>query len=119
MEDWIWIVCFLPLFIVLWTEHENTRKEKQRRVLQIIQKNKEKGTKQMYETCKKFIGKECVITTMNATILATVEAVEDKWLLLRAEGNAAGEGDMVNIDYVIRIRECPRNKKGKKKLIYS
>ena len=114
----LWLCCFLPLIIILWTEYERGRKEKQRQIIKLIQKNKQKGLGAMSETFERFIGKECVITTMNATITGVVGAIEDNWIIQRSNGGESS-GDMVNVDYISRIREYPRNKSGKKKVIFS
>ena len=63
-----------------------------------------------------YIGKECLIYTINnSNIAGTVEAVEDNWVTVRSFDGQNTEA--VNIEYVTRIREYPRNKKGKRKAI--
>ena len=108
----LWIACFLPLFIILLVEHQCRQAEGQRHALRIIQrKRKKEGRKPMNETLQRYVGKECIITTnLGSAFTGSVEAIEDNWLILC-------DGDMVNIDYVSRIREHPRNKKGKKKAV--
>ena len=108
MDDFpIWLCCFLPLFIVIWMEYENLRKEKQRRILGLIQKNRKRGLEIMSEAFKKFIGKECIITTMNSSVVGVVEETLDNWILIR---KGKGADDMINVDYIIRIQE---NKKSR------
>ena len=104
----VWICCFLPIFIVIWMEYEYLRREKQKRILSVIQKNRKKGFEFMSEAFKKFIGKECIITTMNSAVVGIVEEIMDNWILIRK--NSGAGGDMINADYIIRIQE-----KGKKK----
>lgn len=70
----------------------------------------------MNELIQKFIGKECIIYTMNSengNISGTVSELKDGWLVI---SNETGE-EIVNIEYVVRIREYPRDKKGRKKTI--
>ena len=67
----------------------------------------------MVELCKRFIGKECIIYTHNSQIEATVKDVSDGAILIERNG----EEEAVNLDYVMRVREYPKNKKGKKKSI--
>ena len=69
----------------------------------------------MIELAKRFIGKECVIYAFdsNHQFTGIVKEVSDGAVLL--ENN--GQCEAVNLDFVIRIREFPRNKKGKKKAI--
>ena len=67
----------------------------------------------MSEQMQQFIGKECLIYTLNAQVTGTVEAVEGNWLAVRTADSA--QADLINLDYISRIREYPRNKAGKKK----
>lgn len=67
----------------------------------------------MNEIIKNFIGKECFIHTFQTQLVGTIESLEDNWISIK---NANGL-EIVNIDYISRIREFPRNKKGKKKFI--
>ena len=70
----------------------------------------------MNELIQKFIGKECIIYTMNSesgNISGTVNELKDGWLVI---SNDTGE-EIVNVEYVVRIREYPRDKKGRKKTI--
>ena len=113
----IWIAIFLPLLIVLWSDFENRRKERQRMVIKQKQRNRKGGIATMSDILKRFIGKDCLITTMNTTVTGVVEAVEDNWLIFRKPENGGSDNDMVNVDYVSRIREYPVKKNGKRKLI--
>ena len=105
---------YLPIIMMLLIVYFTTRNEKA--LLKKIINNKNKNPKEnseMIELCKKFIGKECIIYTYNSQIEATVKEVTDGALLIERNG----EEEVINIDYVIRVREYPRNKKGKKKSI--
>lgn len=71
----------------------------------------------MEALAKQFIGKECIIYTItsnDATIQGTIKDVSESGLLLE---DAQGQLQAVNLEYVTRIREYPRNKKGKKKSV--
>ena len=65
----------------------------------------------MVELCKKFIDKDCIIYTYNSQIIATIKEVTEGALLIEEKG----EEQAVNLDYVIRVREYPKKKNGKKK----
>lgn len=72
----------------------------------------------MNEMMKRFIDKEVIITTLNNDISMLegfVREVNENWLVV--ETNEKGL-DVVNIDYIIRIREYPRKPNGKKKTIF-
>ena len=67
----------------------------------------------MNELIKKYIGKEVIIYTSSASgVTGTVTAIEDNWVEIEDKN---GQKQIVNSDYVSRIQEYPRNKKGKEK----
>ena len=68
----------------------------------------------MVELCKRFIGKNCLIYTYNSQIEATLKEVSDGAVLIERNG----EEEAVNLDYIMRLREHPKNKKGEKKSIF-
>ena len=78
---------------------------------------KKRGEKtEMVELAKKFIGKECVIYTFNSQqYTGTVKEVSDGALLIERGENR--EVEAINLDFVVRIREYPKNKNGKKKSV--
>jgi hypothetical protein len=68
----------------------------------------------MVEFAKKFINKECLIYPFEGNqIVGTIKEVNDSAILVEK----ADSLEAVNLDYVIRIREYPVNKNGKKKSI--
>ena len=82
---------------------------------QIIKKRKTEGNTEMKELAMRFIDKECVISSFdgNHQYEGIIKEVTDGALLLEKVGKI----EAINLDFVIRIREFPRNKKGKKKLV--
>ena len=99
----MWIVIFFILF--------HNRKAVIAR--QIIKKRKMEGNTEMKELAKRFINKECVIYSFdsNHQFDGVIKEVTDGAILLEKDGKV----EVINLDFVIRIREYPRNKKGKKK----
>ena len=67
----------------------------------------------MLELAKNFLGKECVIYTFNSQLTGIIKQVNEGGILL--EKSDAIEA--VNFDFIVRIREYPKNKKGKKKSV--
>lgn len=69
----------------------------------------------MRELAKKFLGKECLIYAFdsNHQFDGVITEVSEGALLIEKDGKA----EAINLDFVIRIREYPRNKKGKKKSV--
>ena len=102
------IVMFIILFVVFKRNRSTVIKE-------IIKKKKTKGAVEMIELSKKFIGKECLIYSFdgNRQFTGTILEVSDRAILI--ENN--GQNEAINIDFVIRIREYPKNKKGKKQSV--
>ena len=69
----------------------------------------------MKELAKRFIDKECLISSFdsNHQFDGIIKEVTDGAILLEK----AGKVEVINLDFVIRIREFPKNKKGKKKSV--
>ena len=69
----------------------------------------------MKELAKKFIDKECMIISFdsNHQYEGVIKEVSDSAILVEKNGNI----EAINLDFVIRIREYPKNKKGKKKSV--
>ena len=69
----------------------------------------------MRELAKQFIGKECIIYTITSndgSVQGVIKEIEDGGLIIERN---SGEREIVNLDFVTRIREYPRKKNGKKK----
>lgn len=72
------------------------------------------GIEQMREIAEKFVDKECVIYTYGSSqITGVIKEVTDGAVLLEKNGELEG----VNLEFVVRIREYPRKKNGKKKSV--
>ncbi len=69
----------------------------------------------MKELAKRFIGKECLICALdnNHQYEGVIKEITDGAILVEK----AGMSEVINLDFVIRIREFPKNKKGKKKSV--
>ena len=69
----------------------------------------------MKERAMRFIDKECVISSFdgNHQYEGIIKEVTDGAILVEKDGKT----EAINLDFVIRIREYPRNKKGKKKAV--
>ena len=104
----LFIVFFVLLFIVM-------RRNKLAVVKRIIKNRKSEDKIKMVELAKKFIGKDCLIYSFdsNRQFSGIIKEVTDGALLVEKEG----EIEAINLDFVIRIREYPKNKKGKKKSV--
>lgn len=68
----------------------------------------------MNEIIQKFIGKECIISTINsesAPVQGTITEINGSWITVAQSGT--GTEEMINIDYIVKIKEYPRKKKNK------
>lgn len=94
------------------------RQRKMAAVRHILNRNrqrKENGT--MKELAKQFIGKECILYTvagMDSGIQGTIREVTDGGIIVEKKDGL----EAVNLEYITRIREWPRNAKGKKKQVF-
>ena len=81
----------------------------------IIERKKHGGNTEMKELAKRFIDKECLIYSFDSThqYEGTIREVTDGAILVER----GGKTEAINLDFVIRIREYPLNKKGKKKSV--
>jgi hypothetical protein len=100
----------MPLLVILIQRRQMNQIILMRRIAIL---NKRKDRKTVIDLAKKFIDKECIIYTFNAQIIGIVKEVTEKALLL--EGKDSNE--IINLDFIVRIREFPKNKKGKKKSV--
>ncbi len=105
----MWFIYFV-LFIIIFTQ---IRLDK----FYIIRKHlrKKRGKFNMTEMINRFIGKECLIYTCasNSTVTGIIRSYNDGWIEIETNGNC----DIMNCEYITRIREYPKNKNGKKKSI--
>lgn len=69
----------------------------------------------MKELVKQFIGKECIIYTItsnDSSLSGVIKEIGDGGMLVERK---TGEQEIINLEFVTRIREYPRKKNGKKK----
>ncbi len=107
--DSMWII-YLVLFIIITMQIRSNN-------LNVVRKHlrSKKGKVNMTEMIKNYIGKECLIYTCTSSqITGTIKSCNEGWLEVE---NSNGQCDIVNCEYITRIREYPRNKNGKKKSI--
>lgn len=105
---------FIVVFIIIAM---SVRQRRTAAAVHLHHIRKKKGKIIMTELVKKFIGKECIIYTMNSSaeqISGTIGEIDGEWITVE---NMNGGQEIVNLEYVTRIREYPRNKNGKKKSV--
>ena len=102
-------IVILVIFIVLFIQHRNEKVWIKNHVL----KKKRKGCTEMLELAKRFIEKECIIYTFNNQVVGTIKEISTNALIVEKNGVQ----EAVNLDFVVRIREYPKKKNGKKKSV--
>lgn len=108
MDNFLWIVAILVIFLCI---------RKKRRTAAAVWhiQNRRKKNKEilvMKELVKQFIGKECIIHTIDSNIEGVIKEVYDSGMIIERN---SGEREIVNLDFITRVREYPRKKNGKKK----
>lgn len=100
------IILFVIIFISYYSEKLITFK---------VLRNKRKGRDLMNEIIRKYIGKDCLVylSLSSSVVSGEVISLNDNWLTVLTKD---GE-ETINIDYIIRIKEHPVNKNGKKKSV--
>lgn len=102
-------IVLIIIFIAVLVQNRN----KKVWLKQFIKPKKTRGKTEMLELAKRFIDKECLIYTFNSQITGTIKEVSNGAILVEGVGTV----EAVNVDYIVRIREYPRNKNGKKKSV--
>ena len=106
-----YFIPILVLFIVLFIQRRNRHTLIARR---IIQKRKTEEKARMELLAKKFIDKECLLYSFDGhQYEGTVKEVGGGAVLIEKDGKE----EAINLDFIVRIREYPRDKKGKKKSV--
>ena len=67
----------------------------------------------MTELIKSYIDKECIIYAFETQITGVIKQVTDKAVLIECKDGT----QVINTDFIVRVREYPRDKNGKKKSI--
>ena len=101
-------IALIVLFILLRNNRAIVAKRK-------IQKRRTEDKTEMVELAKKFIDKECVIYAFDSghQFIGVIKEVTDGAILIESNGVL----EAINLDFVIRIREYPKKKNGKKKSV--
>ena len=101
------ILCIILLLML--------RKRKAVVARKLIKRRKMEDKTEMIELAKKFIGKDCILYAFDSShqFHGIIKEVNDGAILIENGGTL----EAINLDFVIRIREFPKNKKGKRKSI--
>lgn len=108
------LLALLLLVIIPWI----TRRRRMAAIRQFLnRKRQNKENDEMKELAKRFIGEECLIYTITSndgSLQGVIREIGDGGMVIEKK---SGELEIVNLDFVTRIRQYPRKKNGKKKEI--
>ena len=106
-----WWICFFPLLILcifLCAQRKETNKYIESKI------RRQKGDTQMQKLAERFLGKDVLLNTVaSGAYDGVLKEVVDNAVVLEK----GGKETVVNLDYVIRLQEYPKNKNGKRKSV--
>lgn len=107
---WLWIIVFLLFLMPILTER------RQQDIRRIIKKRRQKGLTNMSELIKNYIDKECILYLSggSSAVQGIIRKAQDGWLEIEKQN---GQTELLSLDYISRIQEYPRDKKGRKKTV--
>ena len=108
MSPAIWICIYLPLILMLINSSNQRKQQTLRRV-----RRKKGAITLTNEMLYEFIGQECIVYLHSGQVAGTIESVQDGWLRIKT----GTDTDLINLEYVSRIRKYPRKKNGKKAIV--
>ena len=106
---------YIPI-VVLWIIVLMMLRTQRKTVIfrRIIKKRRTGGNAEMKELATRFIGKECIISSFDGhQYEGIVREVTDGAILAEKKGKL----EAINLDFILRIREYPKDKNGKKKSV--
>lgn len=103
-------VPIIMLWLIIFTMNRNRRNAAI--VRKAIEKRKTGDKNEMKELAERFVGKECLIYSFDGShqFVGVIKEVTDGAILVDKKGTV----EAINLDFVMRIREYPRKKNGKK-----
>ncbi len=113
MTDYLWIVVILIIFLCIMKKRRTAAA-----VWQI--QNRRKQNKEilvMKELAKQFIGEECMIYTITSndgSVQGVIKEIDGGGMIIERN---TGEREIINLDFVTRIRQYPKKRNGKKKSV--
>ena len=115
MDSLYLILLALLLLVIVQQVTQRRRMAATRHILN--QKIQNKGNGVMKELAKRFVGEECIvytITSNDGSVQGVIKEIDDGGMVIEKK---SGELEIINLDFITRIRQYPRKKNGKKKSI--
>ena len=112
--DSIYLILLAILLLVIIPQITRRRRiAAVRHILNRKIQNKENGGRK--ELANRFIGEECLIYTITSndgSVQGFIKEIDDGGMVIEKN---SGELEIINLDFITRIRQYPRKKNGKKK----
>ncbi|MEE1218336.1 MAG: hypothetical protein U0L20_00265 [Ruminococcus sp.] len=109
MDTTLYMISIAIIILLLTLSNRNEVLKKK-----ILKKRNQEEKREMVELSKRFLDKECIVRTFNGGYFTGfIKEVSENAVLIENNGDA----EIVNLEYVISIKEYPKNKKGKKKAL--
>ena len=110
--SYIPIIMMLVLVFLLYEQN----KIRSRYAAKLVNRKNNLGESlKMKELAERFLGKECIIYTFDSKeVIGTLKEVIGGAILLERTDST----EAINLEFVVRIRDYPRKKDGKKKSIF-
>ena len=115
MDSLYLILLALFLLVIIPRIMQRRRLAAIRHILNRKMRNKENI--EMKELAKRFIGEECIIYTIisnDGSVQGVIKEIDDGGMIIQRN---SGEREIINLDFVTRIRQYPKKKNGKKKSV--
>ena len=109
MDTTLYMMSIAIIILLLTLSNRNEVLKKK-----VLKKRNQEEKREMVELSKRFLDKECIVRTFNGGYFTGfIKEVSENAVLIENNGDA----EIVNLEYVISIKEYPKNKKGKKKAL--
>lgn len=104
-----YISVFVLFFIILYYA-------KRRKVFlkKLIKARSKEEKSEMLNLAKSFVNKDCLIYLFENQVHCVIKEIGDKGILVSKED---GNLEIINSDFIVRIREYPKKKNGKNKSV--
>ncbi len=111
--DNTWFIYYLLLMlIILYLPWKRRKRYAAKRIMKKGNSQRSAG-KIMKELAERFIGKDVYINLLDGRADGVIKEVTDNGIVLENKNGV----QVVNLDYVVKLREYPYNKKGKRSTI--
>lgn len=103
---------YLPIVLLLFFLISQDNQAKRHFFLRRKHQKLQKGRVGMNDFINEYLGQECLVYLgLGTTVTGVLESVQDGWVTVASKKDR----QVVNLDYITRIRLFPKNKNGKKK----